>query len=60
VNLIATPTPTNQRALILAILLTMSGGCVLAVLDAISKELTDYFDVVQVIWSRYFFHALLY
>ena len=38
--------PTNQRALILAILLTVLGGGALAVMDAISKELTNYFDVV--------------
>ena len=51
--------PTNQRALILAILLTVLGGGALAVMDVISKELTNYFDVVQVVWSRYFFHAAI-
>tara|TARA_B110000438_G_scaffold192932_1_gene184532 strand:+ start:416 stop:1261 length:846 start_codon:yes stop_codon:yes gene_type:complete len=35
------------------------GGGSLAVMDAISKELTNYFEVAQVLWSRYFFHAAI-
>ena len=51
--------PSSQRTLILAIFLTVLGGGSLAVMDAISKELTNYFDVAQVLWSRYFFHAAI-
>ncbi|MEE3000128.1 MAG: DMT family transporter [Pseudomonadota bacterium] len=42
-----------------AILLTLMGGGVLAVMDAISKELTNSLPVIQVVWSRYFFHAII-
>jgi len=31
----------------------------MAVMDGISKHLTGSFDVVQVLWSRYFFHAII-
>ena len=51
--------PSSQRTLILAIFLTVLGGGSLAVMDAISKELTNYFEVAQVLWSRYFFHAAI-
>ena len=51
--------PSSQRTLILAIFLTVLGGGALAVMDAISKELTNYFEVAQVLWSRYFFHAAI-
>ena len=51
--------PSSQRTLILAIFLTVLGGGALAVMDAISKELTNYFEVSQVLWSRYFFHAAI-
>ena len=51
--------PSSQRTLILAIFLTVFGGGSLAVMDAISKELTNYFEVAQVLWSRYFFHAAI-
>jgi len=57
VNLIIPP--SSQRTLILAIFLTVLGGGSLAVMDAISKELTNYFEVAQVLWSRYFFHAAI-
>ena len=51
--------PSSQRTLILAVFLTVLGGGSLAVMDAISKELTNYFEVAQVLWSRYFFHAAI-
>ena len=50
---------TGQKSIIFAIFLTVLGGASLAIMDAISKELTSYFEVIQVLWSRYFFHALI-
>jgi len=50
---------TRQKELVLAILLTVTGGGVLAVMDAISKELTNSLPVIQVVWSRYFFHTVI-
>jgi len=40
-------------------LLTILGGGLLAIMDAISKELTNYLPIIQVVWSRYFFHAII-
>ena len=48
-----------QKDIVLAIFLTVVGGGVLAMMDAISKELTNSFPVIQVVWSRYFFHAVI-
>ena len=48
-----------QKDIILAIFLTIIGGGVLAMMDAISKELTKSFPVIQVVWSRYFFHTVI-
>ncbi len=50
---------TSQKQIILAIFLTIIGGSLLAIMDAISKNLTSSFEVIQVLWSRYFFHALI-
>ena len=50
---------TSQKHIILAIFLTIIGGSLLAIMDAISKDLTSSFEVIQVLWSRYFFHALI-
>ncbi len=49
----------SQKNIIFAIFLTILGGSSLAIMDAISKELTSYFEVIQVLWSRYFFHAFI-
>ena len=49
----------SQKHIILAIFLTIIGGSLLAIMDAISKDLTSSFEVIQVLWSRYFFHALI-
>ena len=49
----------SQKKAVFAILLTLMGGGVLAVMDAISKELTNSLPVIQVVWSRYFFHAII-
>ncbi|MEE2999998.1 MAG: hypothetical protein VX693_08735, partial [Pseudomonadota bacterium] len=51
--------PARQKELVFAILLTVTGGGVLAVMDAISKELTNSLPVIQVVWSRYFFHTIV-
>lgn len=43
---------------VLAIILIISSGSVLAGMDALAKELTKNLSVLQVTWARYFFHAL--
>lgn len=47
------------KAIALGIFLTIFAGSSMAIMDAISKHLTGSFEPVQVIWSRYFFHALV-
>ncbi len=49
---------TNKKILI-GIGFTLLSGSLLAFMDALSKYLTGSFHPIQVIWSRYFFHALL-
>jgi drug/metabolite transporter (DMT)-like permease len=48
-----------QKAIALGILLTIFAGSAIAIMDGISKYLTGSFEPVQVIWSRYFFHAIV-
>ena len=43
----------------LAIFLTIFAGCVLGIMDALSKQLIGSFEVIQVLWSRYFFHSVI-
>ena len=42
-----------------AIFLTIFAGCVLGTMDALSKQLIGSFEVIQVLWSRYFFHSVI-
>jgi drug/metabolite transporter (DMT)-like permease len=51
--------PAPQKAIALGILLTIFAGSSIAIMDGISKYLTGSFEPVQVIWSRYFFHAIV-
>ncbi|MEX0731990.1 MAG: DMT family transporter [Aquisalimonadaceae bacterium] len=43
----------------LGILLTILAGITLASMDSLGKFLGQHYPVMQVVWSRYFFHALL-
>ncbi len=49
----------QKKAIALGILLTILAGSSMAVMDGISKYLANSFDIVQVLWSRYFFHAII-
>jgi drug/metabolite transporter (DMT)-like permease len=53
------PNQSVQSNILLGILLTIAAGSSMAMMDAISKHLTGSFNVVQVLWSRYFFHAII-
>jgi drug/metabolite transporter (DMT)-like permease len=44
---------------LLGVLLTVAGGVSLAGMDAVGKHLTGELPVLQVIWARYFVHAVL-
>lgn len=48
-----------QQGVLLGILLVIVSGSLLAIMDAVSKYLTGSFQPVQVVWSRYFFHAII-
>jgi drug/metabolite transporter (DMT)-like permease len=48
-----------QKTIALGILLTIFAGGCMAIMDGISKHLTGSFDIIQVLWSRYFFHAII-
>jgi drug/metabolite transporter (DMT)-like permease len=48
-----------RKSITLGIFLTIIAGSAMALMDGISKHLTGFFDPIQVIWSRYFFHALI-
>ncbi len=45
--------------LLLGIGLTVLAGAMLASMDAVGKHLSQYYPVLQVVWARYFFHAVL-
>ncbi len=53
------PNQSTQTNILLGILLTIAAGSSMAIMDAISKHLTGSFNVVQVLWSRYFFHTII-
>ncbi|MBT3990184.1 MAG: DMT family transporter [Rhodospirillaceae bacterium] len=55
----ASPVDVPQKSILLGIILTILSGSFLAMMDAISKHLMGSLDSVQVIWSRYFFQALV-
>ncbi len=47
------------RRLSAGVALVIGAGVALATMDAISKSLTSEMHVIQVVWARYFFHALV-
>jgi drug/metabolite transporter (DMT)-like permease len=59
------PTPplsahaTAARNLAVGIVMTIFAGVLLANMDAISKHLAPDLPLLQIVWGRYFFHALI-
>ena len=49
----------DRNTLLLGIAMTVVAGALLATMDAIGKHLAQQLPVLQVVWARYFFHALL-
>lgn len=49
----------DPSKLLIGFAMTVAAGALLATMDAISKYLTVSFDVVQVLWGRYFFHTAI-
>ena len=52
-------TTAPEKNITIGIFLVIMAGSVLAFMDAIGKQLMGSLDVVQVIWSRYFFQTLV-
>lgn len=48
-----------RRRLALGMVLTVAAGGMLASMDAVGKHLSGGLDVLQVVWARYSFHALI-
>jgi hypothetical protein len=48
----------SSNPLLLAIMLVVTSGIVLAGMDSLAKELTKDLPILQKTWARYFFHAV--
>jgi drug/metabolite transporter (DMT)-like permease len=51
--------PAPPGSVVRGILLMLATGLLFSIMDALSKEMTAHYPVLQVIWARYFFHMLI-
>lgn len=50
---------SGNPKLLLGIGMTLAAGTALATMDAVGKQLSQTYPVLQIVWARYFFHAVL-
>ncbi len=53
-----TAAPDADRQVLTGIALMLVAMTIIPMMDAVAKYLSDDFDTLQLVWARYFFHAL--